>query len=44
MSKTKNVNLLEGPVLLSLTKLAIPIMATFLVQVAYNLIDMLWIG
>lgn len=44
MSKNKNVNLLEGPVLSSLTRLALPIMATFLVQVAYNLIDMLWIG
>ena len=40
----KNVDLLNGPVLPSLTRLAIPIMATSLIQMAYNLIDMIWIG
>ncbi|MDO5521673.1 MAG: MATE family efflux transporter [bacterium] len=40
----KNVNLLEGPIFPNLTKLAVPIMATSLVQMAYNLIDMIWIG
>lgn len=40
----QNVNLLEGPIFPSLTKLAVPIMATSLVQMAYNLIDMIWIG
>lgn len=41
---SKNVDLLHGPVLPSLTKLALPIMATSLIQMAYNLTDMLWIG
>lgn len=40
----KNINLLEGPIFPSLSKLALPIMATSFVQMAYNLIDMLWIG
>ena len=40
----KNVDLVSGPVLPSLTKLALPIMATSLIQMAYNLTDMLWIG
>lgn len=40
----KNVDLLNGPVLPSLTRLALPIMATSLVQMAYNLTDMIWIG
>lgn len=40
----KNVDLLNGPVLSSLTRLALPIMATSLVQMAYNLTDMIWIG
>lgn len=40
----KNVDLLHGPVLPSLTKLAVPIMATSLIQMAYNLTDMIWIG
>lgn len=40
----KNIDLLHGPVLPSLTKLALPIMATSLVQMAYNMTDMIWIG
>ena len=40
----KNVDLLNGPALPSLTRLAIPIMATSLIQMAYNLTDMIWIG
>ena len=40
----KNINLLEGNILPSLTKLAFPIMATSLVQMAYNMTDMIWIG
>lgn len=40
----KNIDLLNGPVASSLTRLALPIMATSLVQMAYNLTDMLWIG
>ena len=42
--KTKNVDLLHGPVLPALTRLAIPIMTTSLIQMAYNLTDMIWIG
>lgn len=40
----KKVNLLEGPIFLSLSRLALPIMAASLIQMAYNLTDMLWIG
>lgn len=42
--KKKEVDLLNGPILAALTKLALPIMATFLLQMAYNFIDMIWIG
>ncbi len=37
-------HLLEGKILHSLSALALPIMATSLIQMAYNLTDMLWIG
>lgn len=40
----QKIDLLNGPVFSSLTKLALPIMATSLVQMAYNLTDMIWIG
>lgn len=40
----QRINLLEGPIFPNLTKLAVPIMATSLVQMAYNMIDMIWIG
>lgn len=40
----KRVNLLEGNILSSLTQLALPIMATSLISMAYNLTDMIWIG
>ena len=40
----KNIDMLHGPVLPALTKLALPIMATSLIQMAYNLTDMIWIG
>lgn len=38
------INLLEGSILPALSALALPIMATSLIQMAYNLIDMIWIG
>ena len=38
------INLLEGNILPALSALALPIMATSLIQMAYNLIDMIWIG
>lgn len=40
----KNIDLLHGPIFTSLTGLALPIMATSLVQMAYNLTDMAWVG
>lgn len=40
----RNIDLLHGKILPSLTALAVPIMATSLVQTAYNLTDMAWIG
>ena len=40
----KHVNLLNGPIFSSLTALALPIMGSQLMQMAYNLTDMLWIG
>lgn len=38
------VNLLSGNILSSLTRLALPIMTASLIQMAYNLTDMIWIG
>ncbi|WP_124067643.1 MATE family efflux transporter [Clostridium sp. E02] len=40
----RKIDLLKGPIFTSLTELAIPIMVTALVQMAYNLTDMAWIG
>ena len=40
----QKVDLLHGRILPSLAKLAFPIMATQLIQMAYNLPDMIWIG
>ena len=40
----KQVDLLNEPILPALARLAVPIMATSLVQMAYNLTDMAWIG
>ena len=40
----RKVDLLNGSIAASLMRLALPIMGTSLVQMAYNLIDMIWIG
>ena len=40
----KKIDLVNGPVLSSLTRLAVPIMATSLIQLAYNMTDMIWFG
>lgn len=40
----RNVDLLNESILPALVKLAVPIMATSLVQMLYNLTDMAWIG
>ena len=37
-------NLTEGPILKKLLILALPIMGTSLIQMAYNLTDMIWVG
>lgn len=39
-----NVNLLEGSIVKGLSRLAFPIMGTSLIQMAYNMTDMIWIG
>lgn len=40
----RKVDLLNGAILPTMMKLAVPIMATSLLQMAYNLVDMIWIG
>ncbi|HKM43635.1 MAG TPA: MATE family efflux transporter, partial [Limnochordia bacterium] len=44
MSKSKSIVLTEGSILQSLTKLAVPIIGTSFVQMAYGFIDMIWVG
>lgn len=44
MSKSKSIVLTEGSILQSLTKLAMPIIGTSFVQMAYGFIDMIWVG
>lgn len=39
-----NTNLTEGKILKKLIILALPIMGTSLIQMAYNLTDMIWVG
>lgn len=41
---SKKVDLLYGKIFSSLTGLALPIMATAMLQMAYNLTDMAWLG
>lgn len=40
----KNIDLLQGNILGTMSRLALPIMGTSLMQMAYNLTDMIWIG
>lgn len=40
----KRVDLLQGNIMTTLVQLALPIMGTALIQMAYNLVDMVWIG
>ena len=42
--KSRNTNLLDGPISGALCRLALPIMATSLIQMAYNFTDMFWVG
>ena len=37
-------NLTEGSIVKTLFRLALPIMGTSFVQMAYNLTDMIWVG
>ncbi|MBR8538081.1 MATE family efflux transporter [Carboxylicivirga sediminis] len=40
----KSVDLTKGPIFSQLVKLALPIIGTSLMQMAYNLTDMIWLG
>lgn len=40
----KNSGLINGPIFKNLIKLALPIMGTSFVQMAYNMTDMIWVG
>lgn len=40
----KSVNLISGNILTSIVKLSIPILGTSFIQMAYNMIDMIWVG
>ena len=40
----KETNLREGNIFLGMSRLALPIMLTSFIQMAYNLVDMIWIG
>ncbi len=44
MKRVKRINMLDGPILGTLVRLALPIVASSVIQMGYNLIDMLWIG
>ncbi|WFA10240.1 MATE family efflux transporter [Tissierella sp. Yu-01] len=39
-----NLNLTEGKIRITLVKLALPIMGTSFIQMAYNLTDIMWLG
>ena len=40
----KSVNLVSGNILSTLLKLALPILGTSFIQMAYNMTDMIWVG
>lgn len=44
MSKTKSLDLTNGPILKTLAELALPIMASSFLGTAYNITDMAWVG
>ena len=41
---SRSIDLTQGSIVKGLTKLAIPIIGTSFVQMAYNLTDMIWVG
>lgn len=40
----RGINLTEGNIISTLTKLALPIMGTSFIQMAYNITDIMWLG
>ena len=44
MSRNRSIVLTDGSILKALTKLAMPIIGTSFVQMAYGFIDMIWVG
>lgn len=44
MKKSTSLNLTSGPILKTLSELALPIMASSMLATAYNITDMAWIG
>ena len=42
--KKKQLNLTSGPILRTLSELALPIMASSFLSTAYNITDMAWIA
>lgn len=42
--KKQQLDLTTGPIASTLVKLSLPIMGTSFIQMAYNLIDMMWVG
>ena len=40
----KSVNLVSGSIISTLIKLSLPILGTSFIQMAYNMIDMIWVG
>ena len=40
----KSVNLVSGNIISTLIKLSLPILGTSFIQMAYNMIDMIWVG
>ena len=41
---SKKIDLTEGNIVEKLIKLSLPIMGTAFIQIAYSLIDMIWVG
>lgn len=41
---TKTIDLLHGKIMRSLCILAVPIVMTYFIQMAYNFIDMIWLA
>ena len=44
MKQKEQINLTKGPILKTLTSLALPIMASSFLGTAYSIMDMAWVG